>query len=93
MLTKKEMEKCALDAARKAGAPIPTGELEGEEPDYNLVVLIHEMCELGIDPVFWPNQTALSHLEYKGTHRRKSRLKVRRVNPFVIRIHVECKFP
>jgi transposase len=25
---------------------------------HNLVVLIHEMCELGIDPVFWPNQTA-----------------------------------
>jgi transposase len=22
---------------------------------HNLVVLIHEMCELGIDPVFWPN--------------------------------------
>jgi hypothetical protein len=21
---------------------------------HNLVVLIHEMCELGIDPVFWP---------------------------------------
>jgi transposase len=25
---------------------------------HNLVVLIHEMCELGIDPVFWPSQTA-----------------------------------
>jgi transposase len=25
---------------------------------HNLVVLIHEMCELGIDPVFWPNSTA-----------------------------------
>ncbi|HXM20745.1 MAG TPA: transposase [Terriglobales bacterium] len=24
---------------------------------HNLVVLIHEMCELGIDPVFWPSQT------------------------------------
>ena len=22
---------------------------------HNLVVLIHEMCELGLDPVFWPN--------------------------------------
>jgi hypothetical protein len=22
---------------------------------HNLVVLIHEMCEPGIDPVFWPN--------------------------------------
>jgi hypothetical protein len=22
---------------------------------HNLVVLIHEMCELGIDPVFWPS--------------------------------------
>ena len=21
---------------------------------HNLVVLVHEMCELGIDPVFWP---------------------------------------
>jgi transposase len=25
---------------------------------HNLVVLIHEMCELGIDPTFWPGQTA-----------------------------------
>jgi transposase len=24
---------------------------------HNLVVLIHEMCELGIDPVFWPSET------------------------------------
>jgi hypothetical protein len=24
---------------------------------HNFVVLIHEMCELGIDPVFWPSQT------------------------------------
>lgn len=24
---------------------------------HNLVVLIHEMFELGIDPVFWPNST------------------------------------
>jgi transposase len=25
---------------------------------HNLVVLIHEMCELGIDPAFWPNAKA-----------------------------------
>jgi len=25
---------------------------------HNLVVLIHEMCELGIDPVFWPSANA-----------------------------------
>ncbi len=25
---------------------------------HNLVVLIHEMCELGIDPVFWPDTKA-----------------------------------
>ena len=25
---------------------------------HNLVVLIHEMCELGIDPVFWPESEA-----------------------------------
>ncbi len=25
---------------------------------HNLAVLIHEMCELGIDPVFWPNNSA-----------------------------------
>jgi hypothetical protein len=25
---------------------------------HNLVVLIHEMCGLGIDPVFWPQTTA-----------------------------------
>jgi transposase len=25
---------------------------------HNLVVLIHEMCELGIDPVFWPTDAA-----------------------------------
>jgi transposase len=25
---------------------------------HNLVVLIHEMCELGIDPVFWVAQTS-----------------------------------
>ncbi len=24
---------------------------------HNLVVLIHEMCGLGIDPVFWPSST------------------------------------
>lgn len=24
---------------------------------HNLVVLIHEICELGIDPVFWPNSS------------------------------------
>ena len=26
---------------------------------HNLVVLIHEMCELGIDPVLWPNNIAV----------------------------------
>jgi hypothetical protein len=26
---------------------------------HNLVVLIHEMCELGIDPLFWPSITAV----------------------------------
>jgi len=26
---------------------------------HNLVVLIHEMCELGIDPVFWGDKTAI----------------------------------
>lgn len=26
---------------------------------HNLVVLIHEMCELGIDPVFWPSTKAV----------------------------------
>jgi hypothetical protein len=26
---------------------------------HNLVVLIHEMCELGIDPVFWPSGTVV----------------------------------
>ena len=25
---------------------------------HNLVVLIHEMCELGIEPIFWSNQAA-----------------------------------
>jgi transposase len=25
---------------------------------HNLVVFIHEMCELGIDPVFWTDKTA-----------------------------------
>jgi transposase len=24
---------------------------------HNLVVLIHEMCELGLNPVFWPSPT------------------------------------
>jgi hypothetical protein len=31
---KKEIERRALDAARKAGAPIPDGEIAGEEPDF-----------------------------------------------------------
>ena len=31
---KKEIESRVLDAARKAGAPIPNGELAGEEPDF-----------------------------------------------------------
>jgi hypothetical protein len=44
MLTKKEMEQCALDAARKAGAPIPTGEVDGEEPDFRF-----QAPPLGID--------------------------------------------
>src|SRR5271170_6142548 len=44
MLSKKEMEKCALDATRKAGAPIPVGEIEGEEPDFRF-----QMPLLGID--------------------------------------------
>ena len=26
---------------------------------HNLVVLIREMCDLGIDPVFWPSATAV----------------------------------
>ena len=26
---------------------------------HNTVVLIHEMCELGIDPVFWPNDATV----------------------------------
>lgn len=44
MLSKKEMEKCALNAARKAGAPIPVGEVEGEEPDFRF-----QKPPLGID--------------------------------------------
>ena len=31
---KKEIERRVLDAARKAGAPIPDGEIAGEEPDF-----------------------------------------------------------
>jgi hypothetical protein len=31
---KKEAERRILAAARKAGAPVPSGELEGEEPDF-----------------------------------------------------------
>jgi hypothetical protein len=34
MASKKEIEARALAAARKAGAPIPTGEIPGEEPDF-----------------------------------------------------------
>jgi hypothetical protein len=34
---KKEMEQRALTAARKVGAPIPTGELAGEEPDFRFL--------------------------------------------------------
>jgi hypothetical protein len=34
---KKEMEQRALTAARKAGAPIPTGESAGEEPDFRFI--------------------------------------------------------
>jgi hypothetical protein len=26
---------------------------------HNLVVLIHEMCELGVDPVFWPKAASV----------------------------------
>jgi hypothetical protein len=34
---KKEMEQRALAAAQKAGAPIPTGESAGEEPDFRFI--------------------------------------------------------
>jgi hypothetical protein len=34
VLNKKQIERCVLEAARKAGAPIPAGEGEGEEPDF-----------------------------------------------------------
>jgi len=34
MRSKREMEQCALEAARKAGAPIPTGEIHCERPDF-----------------------------------------------------------
>lgn len=34
---KKRAERLALAAARKAGAPIPTGELAGEEPDFRFL--------------------------------------------------------
>lgn len=30
----KEVELCVLRAGRKAGAPIPVGEIAGEEPDF-----------------------------------------------------------
>jgi hypothetical protein len=47
---KKEMEQRALTAARKAGAPIPTGEVAGEEPDFRfhtpVGVLGIEVCEV-----------------------------------------------
>jgi len=33
---------------------------------HNVVVLIHEMCELGIDPVFWPSQAVKNILEHKN---------------------------
>jgi hypothetical protein len=43
---KKEIELRVLDAARKAGAPIPNGELGGEEPDFTFRTL---SGELGIE--------------------------------------------
>jgi len=35
--------------------------------DVNLVVLIHEMHELGIDPVFWGDGDGNRHMGYTGT--------------------------
>jgi hypothetical protein len=47
---KKDMEQRALAAARKSGAPIPTGEVAGEEPDFRfhtpVGVLGIEICEV-----------------------------------------------
>jgi hypothetical protein len=34
---------------------------------HNLVVLIHEMCELGIDPVFWPDTTVAVGVREDGS--------------------------
>ena len=43
---KKLIEARALAAARKAGAPIPTGEMPGEEPDFRFATAT---CTLGIE--------------------------------------------
>ena len=46
---KKDVEQLALAAARKAGAPIPTGEIAGEEPNFRFntpAPLGIEVCEV-----------------------------------------------
>jgi hypothetical protein len=47
---KKEIEQYVLSAARKAGAPIPIGEIAGEEPDFRFQtssgILGIELCEV-----------------------------------------------
>ena len=43
---KKQTEQRVLVAAREAGAPIPTGELAGEEPDFRFLT---PNCALGIE--------------------------------------------
>src|SRR5690349_20822361 len=46
MRSKKEIEQLVLDAARNAGAPIPDGGEEGEEPDFRFQTV---KGSLGID--------------------------------------------
>jgi hypothetical protein len=59
----KEVESLVLDAARKAGVPIPTGEISGEEPDFRFAartgclgievseVLLPASSDGGISPI------------------------------------------
>jgi hypothetical protein len=89
---KKATEQRALTAAREAGAPIPMGELAGEEPDFRFLT---PNCALGIEvsEVLRPASTnfGISPVEAESFHQAimlKAQEKYRLANTAPTRVNV-----
>src|SRR5207245_10928469 len=88
---KKQTEQRVLVAAREAGAPIPTGELAGEEPDFRF--LTNGALGIEVSEVLRPASTnfGISPVEAESFHQAimlKAQEKYRLTNTAPTRVNV-----